>query len=96
MNVFNRLIINIGHYELTAAWANNEMCIDRLYLFTLLFLNYTSSVVKINDALLRKIEKSSIVFFLCCGDLDRLSTGANRSYSIRIPRDVFRCDPFGI
>ena len=33
-----------------------ELCINRLHLVTLLFLNYTSSVVKINDALLRKIE----------------------------------------
>ena len=63
------------------AQADDELCIDRLHLFTLLFLNYTSSVVKINDALLRKIEIQFCVFF-CCGDLDHLSTGANSSYSI--------------
>ena len=62
---------------------DNELCIDRLHLFTLLFLNYTSSVVKINDALLGKIE-IQLCFFFCCGDLDHLSTGANSSYSIRI------------
>ena len=33
------------------------------YLFTLLFLNFTSSVVKINDALLRKIEIQLLLFF---------------------------------
>ena len=33
------------------------------YLFTLLFLNFTSSVVKINDALLRKIEIQFFFFF---------------------------------
>ena len=70
--------------------ADDELCIDRLHLFTLLFLNYTSSVAKINDALLRKTEIQ--FFFFWCGDLDNLSTGANTSYSIRIPRDVFRCD----
>ena len=74
-----------------AAQANDELCIDRLHLFTLLFLNYTSSVVKINDALLQKIE-IQFFFFFCCGDLDNLSTGANSPYSIRIPRDVLRCD----
>ena len=91
-NVFNRLIINIGHDEVTVTRADDEMCIDRLYLFTLLFLNYTSSVVKINDALLWKIEIQFRIFFFCCGDLDHLSTGANSSHSIRIPQDVFRCD----
>ena len=60
------------------------------YLFTLLFLNFTSSVVKINVALLRKIE---IQFrFLFAVEIYHLSTGANSSYSIRIPRDVFRFD----
>ena len=91
LNVFNCLIINTGHGEVTAARADDELCIDRLHLFTLLFLNYTSSDVKINDALLRKIE-IQFFFFFCCGDLDNLSTGANSSYSIRIPRDVFICD----
>ena len=43
--------------------------IDRLYLFTLLFLNYTLSVVKIHDALLQKIE-IKFCFVFCCGDLD--------------------------
>ena len=35
------LIINIGHGEVTAAQADDELCINHLYLFTLLFLNYT-------------------------------------------------------
>ena len=42
--------------------ADDELCIDRLHLFTLLFLNYTSSVVKINDALLREIEIQLLFF----------------------------------
>ena len=33
--------------------ADDELCTDHLNLFTLLFLNYASSVVKINDALSR-------------------------------------------
>ena len=33
-----------------------------------------------------------IWFFFSCGDLDHLSPGANSSYSVRIPRGVFRCD----
>ena len=67
VKLFNRLVINIGHGQVMAARADDELCIDRLHLFTLLFLNYTSSVVKINDALLRKIEIrpiSSVFFFL--------------------------------
>ena len=54
-------------------------CVSIAYIF----LNYTSSVVKINDALLQKIE-IQFCFFFCCGDIDHLSTGANISYSIRI------------
>ena len=61
-------------------------CVSIAYI-CLLFCSYTSSVVKINDALLRKIEIQ--LCFFCCGDLDHLSTGANSSYSIRMPRDVF-------
>ena len=65
--------------------ADDALCIDRLHLFTLLFLNYTSSVVKINDALLRKIEiQFCLFFFFWCGGLDRLSTRANSSYSVQI------------
>ena len=58
--------------------ADDELCIDRLHLFTLLFQNYTSSFVKINDALLRKIEIQFcfFFFFFCCGSLDHLSNRA--------------------
>ena len=85
-----RLIINIGHGKVTAARADDELCIERLHLFTVLFLNYTSSVVKINMLFYGKLRFVS--FFFWCGDLDNLSIRANSSYSIRIPRDVFRCD----
>ena len=40
LNVFNRLVINIGHGEVMAARPDDELPIDRLHLFTLLFLNY--------------------------------------------------------
>ena len=63
-------------------------CVSIAYI-CLLF--YTSSVIKINDALLRQIE-IQLCFFFCFGDLDHLSAGANGSYSVRISRDVFRCD----
>ena len=56
-------IINIGHDEVTAARADDEVCIDCLYLFTHLSLNYTPSVVKINYALLRKIEVQFSLLF---------------------------------
>ena len=58
------LIINIGHGKVTAARADDEVCIDCFYLFTLLFLNYISRVVKINDTLLRKIEIQFFFFSL--------------------------------
>ena len=46
---------------------DDELCID-LLIFVYSFV--PSSVAKINDALLRKIE---IQFcFICCGDLDHL------------------------
>ena len=69
--------------------ADDELCIDRLYLCTFLFLTYTSSVVKINDALLRKIKIQFCLFFfffffVCCAGLDHLSTGANNRYTVRI------------
>ena len=66
--------------------ADDALCIDCLHLFTLLFLNYTSSVLKINDALLRKIEIQFrfFCFFFWCGGLDHLSTRANSSYSVQI------------
>ena len=41
----------------------NCVSIAYINLFSLLFLNYTSSVVKINDALLRKIEIQFFFFF---------------------------------
>ena len=46
----------------------NCVSITYFILFTLLFPNYTSSVVKINDALLRKSEIQVCFFFpFCCG-----------------------------
>ena len=48
------------------------------------------SLFKINHALLRNLRFS--FFFFCCEDLDHLSTGANSSYSIQIPQDIFRCE----
>ena len=72
--------------------ADDELCIDRLYLFTILFLNYTSSVVKINDALQRKIEIQFCFFFLffffCCGDLDHLSTGATVATVVFVKKSI--------
>ena len=71
INVLNmklECIQSLGHGEVTAAQDDDELCIDRLHLFTLLFLNYTSSVVKINDALLRKTE-IQFCFRFCCEDL---------------------------
>ena len=90
--LFSCLIINIGQGEVTAAWADDELCIDRLYLFNLLFLNYTSSVAKIrNDLFVTENWDSDQFFFNCCGDLDHLSTGANSSHSVWIPLGIFRC-----
>ena len=71
--------------------ADDALCIDCLHLFTLLFLNYTSSVVKINDALLRKIEIQFRFFFLVW----RSRSFINKSQQFlqrTNSRDVFRCD----
>ena len=54
--------------------ADDELCIDRLYLCTILFLNYT----------LRFSSVLFFFFFFCCAGLDHLSTGANNRYSVRI------------